>query len=559
MKRVIPLLLLSLPTFAACTADLSGGSNSGSSKGATGAGSSKSGGDGSGSGTLADVPTGTHVDTTPARLLTDVQYNNTVRDLFGIDSAPLTEQIASHGDVYDNDASGLSASGSLVEAFERTATTVAEEAFSAGAVEFTCDGADEAACAGDFIDRVGLRVFRRPPTTEEKDALTSLFETLRSTPIEDSPEGAAEGVLTAMLQMPSFLYHIALGDSSGGEARLTGYEIASRLAFALTNSTPDDELLQAATDGKLDTSEGVRKEATRLLETKGAHDGVFHFVEQWLGIQDVPRLNRDEELFPMASEELGKAMHEETRLFFEDLFWNQNGDVAELYSADYSFINDKLAELYGLSGDFGSEFEKTSLPEDRRGVLTQGSYLSAHSVFDRSHPIARGVYTLRKIMCLELGTPPNNVGALPEEDSQAETVRELMEQHRSEPACASCHQFIDPVGLSFENFDAIGSERDQYEDGSPVDATAEVLLDGGKVGVDGGTELSLALADSPTAASCFTSQAMSYMLGRKLSRDDEATVEQIAGETQNLKEIVLNIVSSEPFLYRNVPAQEACE
>lgn len=547
MKRALPLLLLSLPVYAACAGDIWGSQSGGESPDAR-AGDLPPG----------EVPANAHADLTPARLLTDLQYNNAVADLFGIDSAPLTAQIASHGDVYDNDASGLTSNPHLVEAFETAAAQVASEAFRAGAVALDCASPDEAACIDAFIERQGLRIFRRPPTDDERAALTKLFDELRSPPIEDTPEEAAEGVLTAMLQMPGFLFHTAFGEGGGGKSRLTGFEIASRLSFALTNSTPDDELLQAAASGQLDTAEGVRAEAERLLGSEEARAGIFHFVAQWLGIQDVPRLNRDPMLFPMATAELGAAMYEETRLFFEDLFWNGGGSVADLYSADYSFINAELAELYGLSGDFGAEFEKTPLPEERRGILTQGSYLSAHSVFDRSHPIARGVYTLRKVLCFSLGAPPNDVGALPEGQSQAETVRELLEQH-SAGACASCHQYIDPVGLSFENYDAIGSYRDQYTDGSPVESAADVLLDDEQVFVEGGADFSLALAESTIATSCFTEQAMAYLLGRSPARHDRATVERIAGESQTLEDIILNIVSSDPFLYRDVPAKEACE
>lgn len=549
MKRAFLLLLSALPLVGACSAELFGGESSSSSSDPNNPGS----GDKPGS-----VSQGVRVDVTPARLLTDIQYNNAVADLFGVDSAPLTEQIASHGDVYDNDASGLTSSPRLVEAFEAAASKVASEAFGTGAVSFDCSTDDEASCIGDFIARHGVRIFRRPPTEDEVGILKRLFGALRSPPIEDTPEAAAEGVLTAMLQMPAFLYHTALGEGTAGKSRLTGFEVASRLSFALTNSTPDDELLEAAANGDLDSAEGVRAQAERLLASPRARSGVFHFVEQWLGIYDVPRLNRDPVLFPEATTELGAAMYEETRRFFEDLFWNRDGDVPDLYAADYSFINDSLAKLYGLSGSFGPEFVETKLPEERRGVLTQASYLSAHSVFDRSHPIARGVYTLRNIMCMDLGSPPNNVGALPEGESEATTIRELLEQHRA-GACSSCHQFIDPVGLSFESYDAIGALRDTYQDGSPVDATGDITIDGEPVPVDGGADFSLALADSTTAVSCFTQQAMSYMLGRSLERADRAVVDRIAGETQNLKEIVLHIVTSEPFLYRDVPAHEACE
>jgi hypothetical protein len=550
MKRVFPLLLISVPLAAACSADLLGDRDDDPSS---------VGPDGSRPGPATpDQVAGERADITPARLLTDIQYNNAVAALFGVGSAPLSAQIAAHGDVYDNDASGLTSSPRLVEAFEAAAAHVASEAFESGAVRFDCASGEETTCIGEFISQNGLRIFRRPPSEDEVGILTRLFASLRAEPIEDTPEAAAEGVLTAMLQMPAFLFRTELGEGRGGRTRLTGFEVASRLSFALTNSTPDDELLQAAAEGLLDEPAGGRAAAERLLASPQARQGLLHFVDQWLGIQDAPRLNRDPELFPQASTELGAAMYTETRLFFEDLFWNRDGDVNDLFAADYSFVNADLAELYGLSGEFGSEFVETRLPDERRGVLTQGSYLTSHSVFDRSHPIARGVYTLRKIMCFDLGSPPNDVGALPEDRSEAQSVREMLKQHAA-GACAGCHKMIDPVGLSFEAYDALGVHRSVYDDGSPVEATAEVLIDDVWVPVDGGADLSLALAESNTAGSCFTQQAMAYMLGRTLKRQDLGTVERIASETQNLREIVLNIVSSEPFLYRDVPAQETCE
>ncbi len=565
MKRILPLLLLSIPLQVACTAKLTSDEDSNGSSSSNGSnGSNGSGGPGSpgGPGASSNKPGaagGTpQVDTTPARLLTDVQYNNAVATLFGNTTRPLTEPIAATGELYDNDASGLIAGPRTTEALAETAEVVADEAFSSGAVSFSCaSGEDEADCVSSFVEKQGLRVFRRPPTADETKLLTDLFTKLRSEPIEDSDTDAAKGLLAAMLQMPGFIYQVALGEGTGGESRLTGYEVASRLAFALTNSVPDDALLEAASSGRLDSDEGVRAEAERLLDSSASHEGLLHFVDQWLGISELDSLSRDETLFPAYTPDLGTALHQETRRFFEEILWKRNGSVPDLYSADFSFVNDELAKLYGIEGEFGNDFVQAKLPEDRRGILTQGSYLAAHSVFDRTSPIARGVYTLRKLMCTELGSVPNNVGALPQVP-EGGTVRDVLEAHSKNP-CATCHKYIDPVGLSFENYDAVGAYRDAYDNGSPVDATASVPLDGDKVDVDGGVDFAAAFADSPTANSCFTKQMMSYMLGRTLDSNDEAAVEQIANETNNLREIVLGVVSSKPFLYRNVPAPEVCE
>ncbi len=561
MKRTLPLLLLILPLQLACNAELTADPTKSGSDG------SGNGSNGSGSGALPGNGPGSQgggsgvaqVDITPARLLTDVQYNNAVATLFGNTSRPLNEQISAHGDVYDNDASGLIASPRTAEALEEVALKVAQEAFSSGAVDFPCSsGEDEATCIESFIAKEGLRVFRRPPTADETQLLSGLYSELRAAPIEDSQDDAARGVLGAMLQMPGFLYQVALGEGAGGESRLTGYEIATRLAITLTNSVPDDALLQAAQNGRLDNDEGVRSEALRLLDSKAAHAGLLHFVDQWLGITEIDRMTRDEELFPAYSPELGAALQEETRRFFAEIFWNRNGNVSDLYSADFSFVNGELARLYGIEGDFGSDFKQAQLPEDRRGILTQGAYLAAHSVFDRTSPIARGVYTLRKIMCHELGSVPNNVGALPAEIPEGGTVRDLLEAHSANP-CASCHKFIDPVGLSFENYDAVGAFRTEYDNGAPIDATSQLPLDGDTIDLDGGVDFTLAFADSPSSTTCFTQQLMSYALGRTLERGDKATVSQIASQTSNLREIVLNVVSSKPFLYRNVPTPEVCE
>lgn len=549
MKRALPLLLLLAPFSFACTANLSGEAGESESNGSNNPGS----------GPGKDGTSAESADVTPARLLTDIQYNNAVAALFGDESRPLGEQIRALGELYDNDSSALSASPRTVEIFEEVATRVSDRAFASGKVAFECaSGESEDSCVTSYVDQLGLKVFRRPPTEEEKSVLTGLFTELRSDPIGDSAEDAAKGVLSAMLQMPGFLYQTELGESPGEGSRLTGYEIASRLAFALTNAPPDDALLAAAADGRLDDVEGVRAEAKRLLDSAASREGLLHFVSQWLGIEDVANMNRDATLFPEYSPELGQSMGEETRRFFEDVFWKQRGEVRDLFTADYSFVDDKLAALYGLSGDFGSEFQKVTLPEERLGILTQAAYLTAHTPSDETSPIARGVYTNRKIMCTPMGSVPNNVGALPKEVPEGGSVRDLLEAHSSNP-CATCHKYIDPVGLSFENFDAVGGYRTEYDNGAAVDATGTVKFKESDVPVDGGVEFSESLANSDKTTSCFTEQLLSYMLGRTVDDNDRGTIEKIASETQNLEEIVLAVVSSEPFLHRDVPAPEACE
>jgi hypothetical protein len=547
MKRALSLLLLSVSPLA-CTAKLNGGSGSD----ANGSGTDPNGP--GASGTLDE-----HVDVTPARLLTDTQYNKAVETLFGDTTRPLTEQVQAQGELYDNDSSALIANPRLVEAFEDAAVRVAARAFETGKAQFDCsEGEEESTCISTFIDELGLKVFRRPPSEQEKTLLGTVFTELRADDIGDSQEAAAEGVLAAMLQMPGFLYQTELGEGPGERSRLSAYEVASRLAFALTNAPPDDTLLEAAQAGDLDTPDGVREQAKRLLATDASQTALFHFAEQWLGIEGVANINRDETLYPDYTTALGEAMHEETRRFFAEVFYKQNGDVADLFTADFSFVDDKLAELYGMSGEFGSDFTRVTLPEERRGVLTQASYLAAHSVSDRTSPVQRGVYTNRKIMCNDLPPPPNNVGALPAKVEEGGSVRDQLAAHSANP-CASCHKLIDPVGLSLENYDAIGGYRTEYENGVPVDATGNVLFADDEVPVDGGTELSSSIAAADSTVSCFTRQLMTYMLGRTTSRDDGGTIERISGQTQNLQEIVLEIVSSETFLYRNVPAPEACE
>ncbi len=502
-------------------------------------------------------------DETPLRLLTRTQYNNTVADLFGIDSAPMRVNVEAGGDLFDTNAAGLNPTASATEHFEEIAPAIAAEAMGSGAITLACP---DVSCVRTLVADLGRRMFRRPVTEDELGALVALYDTLRGADIGDTPEAAAEGVVTAMLQMPGFLYRAELGGPSaaGGVVVLSGYEIASRLSFFLWSSTPPDELLDAAEAGELDDADGIGRWAEWLLdhESGRARKALSRFNEQWLGIEDesMSHLAPDAELFPAFSPALASSMRKESLALLEDLTFDSDGTFGDAFDADYTFVDGQLAAFYGIDGVSGDALTRVELdPSERSGVLTHASLLSVRSKTDRENPIARGVFIARKVLCADLGAPPPGVAPLAEEAAAGGTLRDQLELHSQNP-CAYCHRTIDPLGLGFEEYDAIGAFRTTDPSGLPVDASGSVEIDGEEVSFDDGRELSSMLATSPAVRECVTRKLAEYGVGRSMSRpEDRCLSSSIAGdEHQSIRTTILRIVTSDVFRSRRRPTPEVC-
>jgi hypothetical protein len=332
---------------------------------------------------------------------------------------------------------------------------------------------------------------------------------------------------------------------------LSGLELASRLSFFLWSSIPDDALLSAAAAGELANPEGLEKQVRRMLADPKARALTDNFAGQWLFLRNLEGMVPNSSGFPDFDDNLRQAFRRETELFFESIV-QADRNVLDLMTADYTFLNERLARHYGIPDVYGPRFRRVTLTDDaRRGLLGQGSILTVTSIATRTSPVLRGKWILTNILGTPPPAPPPNIPPLKEnaEGGKMLSVRQRLEEHRKNPACASCHKIMDPLGFALENFDAIGQWRAKSEDGAPIDASG-VLLDGSKV--DGPTTLRAALMARPNVfVTTLTEKLMTYALGRGVDYNDmpsiRAIVARAASDNYRFSDLVTGIVKSPEF------------
>ena len=423
---------------------------------------------------------------------------------------------------------------------------------------FICRPATTAAvdadrCAREIFGALARRAFRRPVTDRDIAPLLQFYATGRAAAGFD--EGIRAG-LERLLIDPEFLFRIERDPQDaepGGIYRLSGLELASRLSFFLWSSIPDEALLDAAARGDLHDPEGLEQQVLRMLADSRATALVKNFASQWLAIRSVDGLAPDPNLFPGFDENLREAFRRETELFVESQLREDRG-VVELLTADYTFLNERLARHYGIAGVRGSRYRRVELDDPRRGgLLGHGSILSVTSYGNRTSPVLRAKWVLENILGTPPPPPPADVPGLPEsgEDGEPETVRERLAQHRRNPVCASCHAPMDPLGFALENFDAVGEWR-THDAGHPVDASA-VLADGTRF--DGPAQLRAALAArGEQFVETFTEKLLTYALGRGIEPYDRPVIRNIVREAAahdyRWSAIILGIARSTPFQMR---------
>jgi uncharacterized protein DUF1592/uncharacterized protein DUF1588/uncharacterized protein DUF1587/uncharacterized protein DUF1585/uncharacterized protein DUF1595 len=421
---------------------------------------------------------------------------------------------------------------------------------------------EEYACASQIVKRLGAQAFRRPLTDGDFKGLMRFYEEGRT---ERNFEYGVASAIEAILASPQFVFRLepALGHgrspngsirperaaSASAHAsadrsaerpaqRIGDVELASRLSFFLWATSPDEELLGLATRGRLAarTAAGeqpaLAKQVKRMLADPKASALSTRFAAQWLRLNDVEGMLPDAILYPYYDHTLGEAFVEETELFFDSIV-REDRSVLDLLTADYSFVNERIARHYGIPNVTGNAFRRVTLPENRRGLLGQGSILMLTSVADRTSPVMRGKWVMEVLLGSPPPPPPPNVPALEATSAQAGgkilTVRERMEEHRKNPACASCHRVIDPLGLALENFDPTGKWRIK-DNGYPVDA-AGVMYDGTKI--DGPAGLRSAVLKHQTVfLENFTENLMTYALGRRVEYTDMPTVRKIVRDAE---------------------------
>ena len=420
-------------------------------------------------------------ETGPGRVglqrLTRAEYNRTVRDLFGVTSAPADSfpPDSSTGG-FDNNAESLTISPQLASLLLDAAETVATEAMANDAGQIIeCDPADDSECARDTLRALALRVYRRPPTEPELDDLLVLVDFAETE--GDTFEEGIGYALQAMLMAPQFLYRSVPPNSmnllnEGEVVALSDYAMATRLSYFLWGSTPDDELLARAGEGALQDPEGLRAEFDRMLADPRAEALYDSFFVQWMQLGKLASASPDPDMFPTFGEALRDEMMEETRLFWEDLR-QRDGSVLELVTGTRTFANEELARIYGVDGVTGSELQPIETdPDQRAGLLTMPAILTMNSDSDKTNIVRRGVWVAEALLCASPPPPPEGIPAAPE-PMPGETERQRLERHRSDPACASCHTLIDPLGFGLEHYDALGYWRDD-DNGEAIDDLGEL-------------------------------------------------------------------------------------
>ncbi|MXY25873.1 MAG: DUF1592 domain-containing protein [Acidobacteria bacterium] len=423
---------------------------------------------------------------------------------------------------------------------------------------FTCRPASEAgepACAREILTTLTRRAYRRAPTAEELGVLLDFYEQGRG---GGSFEDGIELALRRLLVSPEFLYRIEVdpdGVEPGAPYRVRDIELASRLSFFLWSSIPDDELLDAAEAGRLGDPAELERQVRRMIVDPRSETLTTNFAAQWLQLRNLETTVRPGDPFSVAFDEsLRQSMLRETGLFVDDVIRADHG-IIELLTADYTFLNERLAEHYGIPGVTGSHFRRVTHAADspRRGILGHGSILTLTSHAIRTSPVLRGKWILDNLLGTPPPDPPANVPALNDQRTQAKrpTLRKRMEEHRDNPACSACHAMIDPTGFALENFDAIGRWREVDESFYPIDPSG-VLPDGRSFGSVG--EMREALASRPEQfVTTVTEKLMTYALGRGLDYYDMPTVRRIVREAApdyRIQSVILGIVTSDPFLMR---------
>jgi hypothetical protein len=423
---------------------------------------------------------------------------------------------------------------------------------------FVCKPANasaEDACARQIVLTVARRAFRRAVTATDVDAPMRFYREARA---DGGFDAGVEMALRAVLASTEFLFRIERdpkGVASRTPYRVSDVELASRLSFFLWSSVPDDELLELAVAGRLNRPATLEQQVRRMLASPKADALVTNFAGQWLYLRNLAAASPDARTFPDFDDNLRQAFRRETELFVDSIM-REDRSALDLLRANYTFVNERLAKHYGIPNVYGSRFRRVALDGDsvRGGILGQGSVLTVTSYANRTSPVLRGKWILENIVGTPPPPPPPNVPPLKDTDVEGKvlSMRERMAQHRASPACAGCHQLMDPAGLSMENFDAIGRWRLRTESGSAVDASGG-LPDGSTF--NGMSGLRTALLRKPDMfVGTLTEKLMTYGLGRGLEFYDAPAVRTIVSGARahdyRFSSLVLGIVSSDPFQMR---------
>jgi hypothetical protein len=495
----------------------------------------------------------------PLRRLTQSEYNNTVRDLLGDTTQPASAFPPDQkvGD-FSNTAVALTVSPLLAQSYETAAEQLATAAVGNLASFSTCDPATagEDACATQFIQAFGPRAFRRPLAQDEQAALLALYQTNRSG--ADYKNGI-QSVVEAILQSAPFLYRPEFGVSGGADAGvvpLTSYEMASRLSYFIWGSMPDAPLFAAAAADDLRDPAKIAAQASRLLADPRAQPAVSQFFGEWLGVDSIANSPKDPKTYPEYTAAVRTAMQEETLAFADWVMWKSDARLATLLTAPVSFMNQALAQVYGISGVAGTALVQVQLdPTQRAGILTQGAVMATLAKADRSSPVLRGKFVRQQLLCQTISPPPQNIVITPPSVMPGVSTRELFSMHATVEPCKSCHSLMDPVGFGFEHYDGIGRWR-SVDQGQPVDASGSLTASDVNGTFNGAVDLAQKLAQSREVSDCMSVEWFRYAMGRGESTDDACTLQSLkqgfAANHANIRDLLVAITQTDTFRYRPV-------
>lgn len=416
-------------------------------------------------------------------------------------------------------------------------------------------GAAPREAAREIIARFATQAFRRPLRAGELDKPLAFFDASQQR--GERFELGIRAALYRVLMSPDFLFRIEMDPPDAKEESsysVNEHELASRLSYFLWNSMPDDELMALAGKGQL--RRNVERQVVRMLKDPKAGSFLQNFVEQWLTLRKLDLISPDPEMFPAFNPELQQAMLKEPTLFFETIA-REDHSILELLDANFTYVNESLARFYGIEGVKGDAFVRVKAPPQRGGVLTMASLLALNSNATRTSPVKRGKFILEEILNTPPPPPPPDVPPIEEGKQLTGTLRQVMEQHRENPTCASCHQKMDPLGFAFENFDAIGAWRDKDSGGFAIDASG-VLPDG--LSFSGASGLKTVLdAKKDLFLRSLSHKMLTYALGRGLEYYDRPAVERIVGalakNNYRFSTLILEVVKSDPFQMRTATGE----
>jgi hypothetical protein len=433
---------------------------------------------------------------------------------------------------------------------------------------FTCAPAApsaQRACARQILARLATRAYRRPLTARDTASLMAFYDRGAAADTLDAFENGVRLGLQAILASPHFLFRfepLPAGVAPGADVPLGDVELASRLSFFLWGSIPDDRLLSLARHRRLSDPATYAAEVRRMLADPRAEALATRFAAQWLRLQDLEKVHPDAFLFPDYDLQLAEAMRRETELFFHHLV-RADRPFLELFTADYTFVNERLARHYGIPDVAGPEFRRVAYGDpDRRGILGHGSVLVQTSLGNRTSPVLRGKWVMEVLIGMPPPPPPPNVPDLEQtegaKDGRALTTRERMELHRANPTCNACHQYIDPIGLALDGYDVTGRVRHR-ENGAPLDLRGQ-MYDGVPISGPGDLRRSLLSRPIPLART-FAENLLAYALGRRVEDHDQPTVRAIARDAARqqyrISAFVLGVVNSPAFRARRLEPASA--